>query len=87
MIVVVSIIIGAVLCVFINCFFDYKKYELDYKLKDGEYAEKAIKDKNLLDKEKEYTEQGRINLQIEAEKTKQLQIKSDYKAKHGTNLY
>ena len=46
-----------------------------------------MKEKNSLDIEKEYTEQGRINWQKEIEKTKQLQIKSDYKQKTGRELY
>ena len=85
--IVVAIGTGVVLCVFIVCFFNYKGNELELKKQESEYAEKAMKEKNSLDIEKEYTEQGRINWQKEIEKTKQLQIKADYKEKTGRDLY
>ena len=75
--IVIAIVAGVVLCVFTVCFFHYKENELEFKKQESEYAEKAMKEKNSLDIEKEYTEQGRINWQKEIEKTKQLQIESD----------
>ena len=66
--IVIAIVTGVVLCVFTVCFFNYKENELEFKKKENEYA---------LYIEKEYTEQSRINLQKEIEKTKQLQIESD----------
>ena len=76
--IVVAIIAGVVLCVFTVCFFNYKENELEFKKKENEYA---------LYIEKEHTEQHRIDWQKESEKTKQLQIKSDYKQKTGRELY
>ena len=76
--IVIVIVIGVVLCVFIVCFFNYKENELEYKKKENEYA---------LYIEKEHTEQRRIGWQKEAEKTKQLQIKSDYWENTGRELY
>ena len=76
--IVIAIVTGVVLCVFTVCFFNYKENELEFKKKENEYS---------LYIEKEYTEQGRINWQKEIEKTKQLQIKSDYKQKTGRELY
>ena len=76
--IVVAIVAGVVLCVFTVCFFNYKENELEFKKKENEYA---------LYIEKEHTEQRRIDWQKEAEKTKQLQIKSDYKQKTGRELY
>ena len=85
--IVIAIVAGVVLCVFTVCFFHFKEIELEFKKTESEYAEKAMKEKNSLDIEKEYTEQGRINWQKEIEKTKQLQIKADYKKKTGRDLY
>ncbi|MGN1300838.1 MAG: hypothetical protein ACI4VC_05795 [Clostridia bacterium] len=85
--IVIAIVTGVVLCVFAICFFNYKENELEFKKKESEYAEKAIKARNEMDIEKEHTEQRRIDWQKEAEKTKQLQIKSDYKQKTGKELY
>lgn len=85
--IVIAIVTGIVLCVFTVCFFHFKENELEFKKMERECAEKAIKERNSLEIEKEYTEQSRINLQKEAEKTKQLQIKSDYKQKTGRELY
>ena len=76
--IVIAIVTGVVLCVFTVCFFNYKENELEFKKKENEYA---------LYIEKEHTEQHRIDWQKEAEKTKQLQIKSDYKQKTGRELY
>ena len=76
--IVIAIVTGVVLCVFTVCFFHYKENELEFKKKENEYA---------LYIEKEHTEQHRIDWQKEAEKTKQLQIKSDYKQKTGRELY
>ena len=76
--IVIAIVSGVVLCVFTVCFFNYKDNELEFKKKENEYA---------LYIEKEHTEQRRIDWQKEAEKTKQLQIKSDYKEKAGRELY
>ena len=76
--IVIAIVAGVVLCVFTVCFFNYKENELEFKKKENEYA---------LYIEKEHTEQRRIDWQKEAEKTKQLQIKSDYKQKTGRELY
>ena len=76
--IAIAIVTGVVLCVFIVCFFNYKENELEFKKKENEYA---------LYIEKEHTEQRRIDWQKEAEKTKQLQIKSDYKQKTGRELY
>ena len=85
--IVIAIVSGVVLCVFTVCFFHYKENELEFKKMERESAEKAIKERNSLEIEKEYTEQGRINWQREVEKTKQLQIKADYKQKTGRELY
>ena len=85
--IVIAIVAGVVLCVFTVCFFHYKENELEFKKMERESAEKEIKERNSLDIEKEYTEQGRINWQKEIEKTKQLQIKADYKQKTGRDLY
>ena len=85
--IVIAIVAGVVLCVFTVCFFHYKENELEFKKQEREYAEKERIERNSLDIEKEYTEQGRINWQKEIEKTKQLQIKSDYKQKTGRELY
>ena len=85
--IVIAIVTGVVLCVFAICFFHFKEIELEFKKTESEYAEKAIKERNSLDIEKEHTEQRRIDWQKEAEKTKQLQIKSDYKQKTGRELY
>ena len=71
--IVIAIVTGVVLCVFAICFFHFKEIELEFKKTESEYAEKAIKERNSLD--------------IEIEKTKQLQIKSDYKQKTGRELY
>ena len=76
--IVIAIVSGVVLCVFAICFFNYKENELEFKKKENEYA---------LYIEKEHTDQHRIDWQKEAEKTKQLQIKSDYKQKTGKELY
>ena len=76
--IVIAIVAGVVLCVFTVCFFNYKENELEYKKKENEYA---------LYIEKEHTDQNRIDWQKEAEKTKQLQIKADYKQKTGRELY
>ena len=76
--IVIAIVAGVVLCGFTVCFFHYKENELEFKKKENEYA---------LYIEKEHTEQHRIDWQKEAEKTKQLQIKSDYKQKTGRELY
>ena len=85
--IVIAIVTGVVLCVFTVCFFHYKENELEFKKQESEYAEKAIKERNSLDIEKEHTEQRRIDWQKEAEKTKQLQIKSDYWENTGRELY
>ena len=85
--IVIAIVAGVVLCVFAICFFHFKEIELEFKKTESEYAVKAIKERNSLEIEKEYTEQSRINLQKEIEKTKQLQIKADYKQKTGRELY
>lgn len=85
--IVIAIVAGVVLCVFAICFFHFKEIELEFKKTESEYAEKAIKERNSLDIEKEHTEQHRIDWQKEAEKTKQLQLKSDYKQKTGRELY
>ena len=85
--IVIAIVAGVVLCVFTVCFFHYKENELEFKKTESEYAEKAIKERNSLDIEKEHTEQRRIDWQKEAEKTKQLQIKSDYWENTGRELY
>ena len=76
--IVIAIVAGVVLCVFTVCFFNYKENELEFKKKENEYA---------LYIEKEHTEQRRIDWQKESEKTKQLQIKADYKQKTGRELY
>ena len=76
--IVIAIVAGVVLCVFTVCFFHYKENELEFKKKENEYA---------LYIEKEHTDQNRIDWQKEAEKTKQLQIKADYKQKTGRELY
>ena len=76
--IVIAIVAGIVLCVFAICFFNYKENELEFKKKENEYA---------LYIEKEHTEQRRIDWQKEAEKTKQLQIKSDYWENTGRELY
>ena len=76
--IVIAIVAGVVLCVFTACFFSYKENELEFKKKENEYA---------LYIEKEHTEQRRIDWQKEAEKTKQLQIKSDYWENTGRELY
>ena len=68
--IVIAIVTGVVLCVFTVCFFHFKENELEFKKTESEYAEKAIKEKNSLDIEKEYTEQGRINWQKDIEITK-----------------
>ena len=85
--IVIAIVTGVVLCVFAICFFHFKEIELEFKKTESEYAEKAIKERNSLDIEKEHTEQRRIDWQKEVEKTKQLQLKSDYKQKTGRELY
>ena len=85
--IVIAIVTGVVLCVFAICFFHFKEIELEFKKTEREYAEKAIKERNSLDIEKEHTEQRRIDWQKEVEKTKQLQLKSDYKQKTGRELY
>ena len=85
--IAIAIVTGVVLCVFTVCFFHYKENELEFKKTESEYAEKAIKERNSLDIEKEYTEQSRINWQKEIEKTKQLQIKSDYWENTGREVY
>ena len=85
--IVIAIVAGVVLCVFTVCFFHFKENELEFKKMERESAEKAIKERNSLDIEKEYTEQRKINWQKEIEKTKQLQIKADYKQKTGRELY
>ena len=76
--IVIAIVAGVVLCVFTVCFFNYKENELEFKKKENEYA---------LYIEKEHTEQRRIDWQKEAEKAKQLQIKSDYWENTGRELY
>ena len=76
--IVIAIVAGVVLCVFTVCFFNYKENELEFKKKENEYA---------LYIEKEHTDQHRIDWQKESEKTKQLQIKADYKQKTGRELY
>ena len=76
--IVIAIVAGVVLCVFTVCFFNYKENELEFKKKENEYA---------LYIEKEHTDQHRIDWQKEAEKTKQLQIKSDYWENTGRELY
>ena len=76
--IVIAIVTGIVLCVFTVCFFNYKENELEFKKKENEYA---------LYIEKEHTEQHRIDWQKETEKTKQLQIKSDYWENTGRELY
>ena len=76
--IVIAIVTGVVLCVFTVCFFNYKENELEFKKKENEYA---------LYIEKEHTDQSRIDWQKEAEKTKQLQIKSDYWENTGRELY
>ena len=76
--IVIAIVTGVVLCVFTVCFFNYKENELEFKKKKNEYA---------LYIEKEHTEQHRIDWQKDAEKTKQLQIKSDYWENTGRELY
>ena len=76
--IVIAIVAGVVLCVFTVCFFNYKENELEFKKKENEYS---------LYIEKEHTDQSRIDWQKEAEKTKQLQIKSDYWENTGRELY
>ena len=76
--IVIAIVTGVVLCVFTVCFFNYKENELEFKKKENEYA---------LYIEKEHTDQHRIDWQKESEKTKQLQIKSDYWENTGRELY
>ena len=76
--IVIAIVAGVVLCVFTVCFFNYKENELEFKKKENEYA---------LYIEKEHTDQHRIDWQKESEKTKQLQIKSDYWENTGRELY
>ena len=76
--IVIAIVTGVVLCVFIVCFFHYKENELEFKKKENEYA---------LYIEKEHTDPHRIDWQKEAEKAKQLQIKSDYWENTGRELY
>ena len=76
--IVIAIVAGVVLCVFTICFFHFKENELEFKKKENEYS---------LYIEKEHTDQSRIDWQKEAEKTKQLQIKSDYWENTGRELY
>ena len=76
--IVIAIVTGVVLCVFTVCFFNYKENELEFKKKENEYS---------LYIEKEHTDQSRIDWQKEVEKTKQLQIKSDYWENTGRELY
>ena len=76
--IAIAIVAGVVLCVFTVCFFNYKENELEFKKKENEYA---------LYIEKEHTDQHRIDWQKESEKTKQLQIKSDYWENTGRELY
>ena len=76
--IVIVIVAGVVLCVFTVCFFHFKENELEFKKKENEYS---------LYIEKEHTDQSRIDWQKEVEKTKQLQIKSDYWENTGRELY
>ena len=76
--IVIAIVTGVVICFFTACFFSYKANELEFKKKENEYS---------LYIEKEHTDQSRIDWQKEAEKTKQLQIKSDYWENTGRELY
>ena len=84
---VLIIVIGIVICVFSFCFFDYKQSELEYKKHESEYAEKTINERMKLDIEKERTEQYRLDRGKEEERTKQLQIKSDYRKNNDSCLY
>lgn len=69
---VLIIIIGIVSCVGIFCFYDYKVQEFEYK--------------KMMDKNVSNVTNNSLNLEIEKEKTRQLEIKAEYREKHNQPL-
>ena len=70
---VLIIVLGIVGSIGLYCFFDYKKQELEYKKEQ---------DKHISD----MTENS-LKLEIEKEKTRQLEIKAEYREKYNNSLY
>lgn len=83
----VYFIIGLVMCVAIVCYTIYKQKELIFRQYDSEYARDSLKDRTALDIEQEKTKQHLLDRDREAERTKQLEIKANFKKEHNEDLY
>ena len=87
-------IIGIVLCVTVVCYTLYKKEELKYRKYDSEYARDALQERTKLEveqektkREQEKTKQNLIEQEKEAERTKQLEIKANFKKENNKDLW
>lgn len=69
---IIAIVLGAICIMAILSYESYKKSEIDYKI---------AQDKQLAE-----ATDASLKLQIEKEKTKQLEIKSKYREKHGSTM-
>lgn len=90
------IVVGIVCSIGLYVYFHYKEKELEFQKVCGKQNEEISIKALELEIEKENTKQmeldstafrARHDVAKEQEKTKQLQIKSDYKNKHNENLY
>lgn len=79
--------ISVVLCAIVGCYSYYKCKELDYRKYDSEYARDALQERTKLEVEQERTKQHLLDRDKEAERTKQLEIKANYKKEHNATLY
>ena len=87
--IVVAIMVGIVCCVGLLCYFEYKPKQLEYqKEKEAHLSDVGLKTMEL-EIERELTKQMELDKDAfkEKEKTKQYEIKMNYKDKHGSSLY
>lgn len=80
-------IIGVVICVSVGCYTFYKKEELKYRKYDSEYARDALQERTKLDIEQEKTKQYLLEKEKEVERTKQLEIKANFKKENNKDLW
>ena len=80
-------VIGVVLCVAVICYTLYKREELKYRKYDSEYARDALQERTKLEVEQEKTKQHLIDRDKEAERTKQLEIKANFKKEYNKDLW
>ena len=79
--------IGIVSCVSALCYTLYKTEELKYRKYDSEYARDALQERTKLEVEQEKTKQHLLDRDKEVERTKQLEIKANFKKEHNKDLW